>query len=90
MKELKILIFDEVTISLDKINENKIIEIIESLRDKDSIIFIIYKPNILKIEDQIIYVKKWRSLWNKKQNMNEKKNKGQIQNMKKIFLMKIT
>ena len=58
MKELKILIFDEVTISLDKINENKIIEIIESLRDKDSIIFIIYKPNILKIEDQIIYVKK--------------------------------
>ena len=48
---LKILILDEVTISLDKINENKIIEIIESLRDKDSIIFIIYKPKILKIED---------------------------------------
>ena len=55
---LKILILDEVTISLDKINENKITEIIESLRDKVSIIFIIYKPNILKIEDQIIYVKK--------------------------------
>ena len=48
VKELKILIFDEVTISLDKINENKITEIIESLRDKVSIIFIIYKPNILK------------------------------------------
>ena len=62
VNELKILILDEVTISLDKINENKIIEIIESLRDKDSIIFIIYKPNILKIEDQIIYVKKGRSL----------------------------
>ena len=55
---LKIFILDEVTISLDKINENKITEIIESLRDKVSIIFIIYKPNILKIEDQIIYVKK--------------------------------
>ena len=48
---LKILILDEVTISLDKINENKITEIIESLRDKVSIIFIIYKPKILKIED---------------------------------------
>ena len=48
---LKILILDEVTISLDKINENKIIEIMESLRDKVSIIFIIYKPKILKIED---------------------------------------
>ena len=54
----KILILDEATASLDKINENQIIELIESFRDKVTIIFITHKPDNLKIADQIIYVKK--------------------------------
>ena len=54
----KILILDEAIISLDQINENQVIELIESLRDKVTIIFITHKPDLLKIADQILYVKK--------------------------------
>ena len=73
----KILILDEATASLDKINENQIIELIESLRDKVTIIFITHKPDNLKIADQIIYVKKGGFYEIKKQNINEKINKFQ-------------
>ena len=74
----KILILDEATSSLDKINENQIVDIIESLRDKVSIIFITHKPDILKIADQILYVKKGGFYEVKKQNINENKNKVQV------------
>ena len=69
----KILILDEATSSLDKINENQILELIETLRDKVSIIFITHKPDNLKIADQIIYIKKGGFYEIKKQNINEKK-----------------
>ena len=52
----KILILDEATSSLDKINENQILELLESLRDKVSIIFITHKPDILTIADQIFII----------------------------------
>ena len=74
----KILILDEATSSLDKKNEDQIIELIESLRDKVSIIFITHKPDILKIADQILYVKKGGLYEIKKQTINEKKNKVQV------------
>ena len=74
----KILILDEATSSLDKINENQIIELIEGLRDKVSIIFITHKPDILPIADQILYVKKGGLYEIKQQNVNEKKNKVQV------------
>ena len=78
----KILILDEATSSLDKTNENQIIELMESLRDKVSIIFITHKPDNLKIADQIIYIKKG-GLYEIKQNNNisEKKNKVHIEEM---------
>jgi ATP-binding cassette subfamily B (MDR/TAP) protein 1 len=74
----KILILDEATSSLDKINENQILELLESLRDKVSIIFITHKPDILTIADQILYVKKGGLYEVKNQNVNEKKNKVQV------------
>ena len=76
----KILILDEATGSLDEKNENQIIEIIESLRDKVSIIFITHKPDILKVADQIIHVKKGGFYEIKKQNINEKKRVEIIEN----------
>jgi ATP-binding cassette subfamily B (MDR/TAP) protein 1 len=74
----KILILDEATSSLDKINENQILELLEGLRDKVSIIFITHKPDILTIADQILYVKKGGLYEVKNQNVNEKKNKVQV------------
>ena len=67
----KILIIDEATSSLDQRNENKIIELLENLRNKVSIIFITHKPELLEIADQIIYVKKGGLYEVKKQNIKE-------------------
>jgi ATP-binding cassette subfamily B (MDR/TAP) protein 1 len=74
----KILILDEATSSLDKNNENQILEVIESLRDKVSIIYITHKPDNLKFADQILYIKKGGVYEIKQQSINEKKNKFQV------------
>ena len=63
---------------INKIRKNQIIELIEGLRDKVSIIFITHKPDILPIADQILYVKKGGLYEIKQQNINEKKNKVQV------------
>ena len=74
----KILILDEATSSLDQTNEYQIIELLESLRNKVSIILITHKPDLLKIADQILYIKKGGVYEIKKQNINEIKNKVQV------------
>ena len=74
----KILILDEAASSLDKINENKLLELVENLRGKITIIFITHKLDNLKIADQIIYIKKGGYYEIKKQDIKEHINKVQV------------
>lgn len=54
MKKPKILILDEATNSLDKFTENKILEIIKSLKKELTIIMISHNNDSLKICDRVI------------------------------------
>ena len=75
----KILILDEATSSLDENNEQQIIELIESLREKVSIIFVTHKPDLLKKADQILTIKKGGNYQIEKKNpINEQKNRIKV------------
>ena len=53
--ETDLLIFDEITSSLDTISEKKIIDVITKIKDK-TILFISHKKNNLKVCDRIINI----------------------------------
>lgn len=58
LKESKILIFDEVTSSLDSGMINKIINILEKLKKNHTVIIITHKKEIIDISDEKIIVEK--------------------------------
>ena len=53
-----ILILDEITNQLDKINENKIFELVKSFKDNKTIIFISHNEKLLDFADKVVDVEK--------------------------------
>lgn len=53
-----ILILDEITNQLDKINENKIFELVKSFKDTKTIIFISHNEKLLDFADKVVDVEK--------------------------------
>lgn len=56
--ERDILILDEITNQLDKFNENKIFELLQSFKSYKTIIFISHNEKLLDFADNIIEIKK--------------------------------
>ena len=53
-----ILILDEITNQLDKINENKIFELVKSFKDNKTIIFISHNEKLLDFADKVVMLRK--------------------------------
>ncbi len=60
LTDSKILLFDEVTSSLDIKTTNKIISILKELKDSHTVIIITHKKEVMKISDEIILLSKGR------------------------------
>lgn len=60
LTDSKILLFDEVTSSLDRKTTNKIISILKELKDSHTVIIITHKKEVMKISDEIILLSKGR------------------------------
>ena len=60
LTDSKILLFDEVTSSLDIKTTNKIISILKELKDRHTVIIITHKKEVMKISDEIILLSKGR------------------------------
>lgn len=60
LTDSKILLFDEVTSSLDIKTTNKIISILKELKDNHTVIIITHKKEVMKISDEIILLSKGR------------------------------
>lgn len=60
LNDSKILLFDEVTSSLDIKTTNKIISILKELKDSHTVIIITHKKEVMKISDEIILLSKGR------------------------------
>lgn len=58
LTDSKILLFDEVTSSLDIKTTNKIISILKELKDSHTVIIITHKKEVMKISDEIILLSK--------------------------------
>lgn len=58
LKESRIIIFDEVTSSLDKVAMENIINVLKELRNKYTIIVITHKKELMNIADEIIVLGK--------------------------------
>ena len=56
----KVLLFDEVTSSLDIKTTNKIISILKELKDSHTVIIITHKKEVMKISDEIILLSNGR------------------------------
>ena len=54
----KILLFDEVTSSLDIKTTSKIIEVLKYLKNDHTVIIITHKKEVMKIADNLIMLKK--------------------------------
>lgn len=60
LTDSKVLLFDEVTSSLDIKTTNKIISILKELKDSHTVIIITHKKEVMKISDEIILLSKGR------------------------------
>ena len=60
LTDSKVLLFDEVTSSLDIKTTNKIINILKELKDSHTVIIITHKKEVMKISDEIILLSKGR------------------------------
>lgn len=60
LTDSKILLFDEVTSSLDIKTTNKIISVLKELKDSHTVIIITHKKEVMKISDEIILLSKGR------------------------------
>ena len=60
LMDSKVLLFDEVTSSLDIKTTNKIISILKELKDSHTVIIITHKKEVMKISDEIILLSKGR------------------------------
>ena len=60
LTDSKVLLFDEVTSSLDIKTTNKIIGILKELKDSHTVIIITHKKEVMKISDEIIFLSKGR------------------------------
>ena len=60
LTDSKVLLFDEVTSSLDIKTTNKIISILKELKDNHTVIIITHKKEVMKISDEIILLSKGR------------------------------
>lgn len=60
LTDSKILLFDEVTSSLDIKTTNKIISILKELKDSHTVIIITHKKEVMKISDEIILLSRGR------------------------------
>lgn len=60
LTDSKVLLFDEVTSSLDIKTTNKIISILKELKNSHTVIIITHKKEVMKISDEIILLSKGR------------------------------
>lgn len=84
LSKSEVLLFDEVTSSLDSFTTNKVMTVLEKLKKDHTVIMITHKPELMRLADQIIVIDKGKVVGRGKHRELLKDNKV-YQSLQKIY-----